>query len=208
MPCIEVLSQPFLEKDRPVLPRFRAYLIDAGTGENPACGRAPATLGTMRLHGRLGLVASAIHPNVLWFSSAKASSATRKGPSEWSRFRDLIDVGRSSATSCAEEPKRATPTTKRRSRCESRPPSFGAGDGPAMSTLTGRVLSLIGVAFALIVIFVLEGISIELLGLILGGLGYYFGLRGQDRSGQLLAIVAVVLNVISIFVSGLEGPPQ
>lgn len=35
-------------------------------------------------------------------------------------------------------------------------------------------------------IFVLEGISIELPGIMLGGLGYYFGLRAQDRAGQFL----------------------
>jgi len=70
------------------------------------------------------------------------------------------------------------------------------------------VLSLVGLVSALIGIFVLEGISIELPRIMLGGLGYYFGLRGQDRSSQVLGIVAMVLNVISIFVSGLEGPPQ
>jgi hypothetical protein len=49
--------------------------------------------------------------------------------------------------------------------------------------VVGWVLSLIAIAFALIGIFVLEGISIELPGIILGGLGYYFGLRAQDRPG-------------------------
>ncbi len=52
--------------------------------------------------------------------------------------------------------------------------------------VVGWVLSLIGVASALIGIFVLEGISIELPGIMLGGLGYYFGLRAQDRAGQFL----------------------
>ncbi len=74
--------------------------------------------------------------------------------------------------------------------------------------VVGWVLSLIGVAFAVIGIFVLDGISIEFPGIMLGGLGYYFGLRVQDRPGQILGIAAVVLNVISIFVSGLEGSPQ
>jgi hypothetical protein len=72
----------------------------------------------------------------------------------------------------------------------------------------GRVLSLIGVVFALIGIFILEGISIELPGIILGGLGYYFGLRTQDRLGQILGGAAIVLCVISIGISGLEDPPQ
>jgi hypothetical protein len=72
----------------------------------------------------------------------------------------------------------------------------------------GRVLSLIGIVFALIGIFILEGISIELPGIMLGGLGYYFGLRTQDRLGQILGGVAIVLCAISIGVSGLEDPPQ
>jgi hypothetical protein len=77
-----------------------------------------------------------------------------------------------------------------------------------VSELVGRVLSLIGRAFALIGLFILEGISIELPGIILGGLGYYFGLRSQDRFGQILGGVAIVLCVVSIGVSGLEDPPQ
>ena len=77
-----------------------------------------------------------------------------------------------------------------------------------MSKLVGRVLSLIGIAFALIGLFILEGISIEFSGIILGGLGYYFGLRSQDRFGQILGGVAIVLCVVSIGVSGLEDPPQ
>ena len=77
-----------------------------------------------------------------------------------------------------------------------------------MSELVGRVLSLIGIAFALIGLFIGQGISIELPGIILGGLGYYFGLRSQDRLGQILGGVAIVLCVVSIGVSGLEGPPQ
>jgi small-conductance mechanosensitive channel len=72
----------------------------------------------------------------------------------------------------------------------------------------GRVLSLTGVVCALIGIFILEGISIEFPGIILGALGYYFGLRAQDRLGQILAGAAIVLCVVSIGISGLEGPPQ
>jgi hypothetical protein len=77
-----------------------------------------------------------------------------------------------------------------------------------VSELVGRVLSLIGIAFALIGLFILEGISIEFPGIILGGLGYYFGLRSQDWLGQILGGVAMVLCVVSIGVSGLEDPPQ
>ena len=72
----------------------------------------------------------------------------------------------------------------------------------------GRVLAVLGVVCAAIGIFVLEGISIEFPGIILGGLGYYFGLTRQDRVGQILGIVAAVLNVISMVISGLSGPPQ
>jgi hypothetical protein len=72
----------------------------------------------------------------------------------------------------------------------------------------GRVLGLLGVICAVVGIFFLEGISIEFPGIMLGGLGYYLGLTGRDRMGQILGIVAAVLNVVSIGVSGLEGPPQ
>jgi hypothetical protein len=40
----------------------------------------------------------------------------------------------------------------------------------------GGVLGLLGVICAVVGIFVLEGISIEFPGIILGTLGYYFGL--------------------------------
>jgi hypothetical protein len=72
----------------------------------------------------------------------------------------------------------------------------------------GRVLALLGLVCAVVGIFVLEGISIEFPGIILGGLGYYFGLTSQDRVGQILGIAAAVLNVISMVISGLSGPPQ
>jgi hypothetical protein len=72
----------------------------------------------------------------------------------------------------------------------------------------GRVLGLLGVICAVVGIFFLEGISIEFPGIMLGGLGYYLGLTGRDCMGPILGIVAAVLNVVSIGVSGLEGPPQ
>jgi hypothetical protein len=72
----------------------------------------------------------------------------------------------------------------------------------------GRVLALLGLVCAAVGIFVLEGISIEFPGIILGGLGYYFGLTSQDRVGQILGIAAAVLCVISMVISGLSGPPQ
>jgi hypothetical protein len=76
-----------------------------------------------------------------------------------------------------------------------------------MRATIGRVLAVLGVVCAVVGIFVLEGISIEFPGIILGGLGYYFGLTRQDRVGQILGVAAAVLNVISMVISGLSGPP-
>jgi small-conductance mechanosensitive channel len=77
-----------------------------------------------------------------------------------------------------------------------------------LRAVVGGILGLLGVICAVIGIFVLEGISIEFPGIILGALGYYFGLTSQDRASQILGIVATVLNIISITISGLSGPPQ
>ncbi len=77
-----------------------------------------------------------------------------------------------------------------------------------METLGGWALPPVGAVVALIGIFVPEGVSIERLGIILGGLGCYFGLRGQDRSVQVLGIAAGIPNVIAMFASDLEGSPQ
>jgi hypothetical protein len=61
-------------------------------------------------------------------------------------------------------------------------------------------------------LFLINGVSIEFPGIVLGGLGYYFclqyGSQGGSRTGRILGIVAVVLNVVSIAISGLSGPPQ
>jgi hypothetical protein len=67
---------------------------------------------------------------------------------------------------------------------------------------------LLGIVCAVVGIFVLEGISIEFPGIMLGGLGYYFSLTGRDRVGQILGIAAAALNAISMGISGLEAPPQ
>jgi hypothetical protein len=77
-----------------------------------------------------------------------------------------------------------------------------------LRAMVGRGLGLVGVVCAVVGIFVLEGISIEFVGIILGGLGYYLGLTSQDRVGQLLGIAAAVLSVVSVGISGLGGPPQ
>jgi hypothetical protein len=77
-----------------------------------------------------------------------------------------------------------------------------------LRAMVGGVLGLLGVVCAVIGIFVLEGISIELPGILLGALGYYLGLTSQDRVSQILGIVAVVLSVIALVISGLAAPPQ
>ena len=77
-----------------------------------------------------------------------------------------------------------------------------------LRAMAGGLLGVLGLVCAAVGIFVLNGISIEFPGIILGALGYYLGLTSQDRASQILGIVAVVLNVISIVISGLAGPPQ
>ncbi|HEX7169840.1 MAG TPA: hypothetical protein VF206_03345 [Rubrobacter sp.] len=81
-----------------------------------------------------------------------------------------------------------------------------------MRSTVGIALGALGVLCAAIGLLVINGISIEFPGIILGGLGYYFclpgGSQGGSRAGQILGIVAVVLSVISIAISGLTGPPQ
>ena len=74
------------------------------------------------------------------------------------------------------------------------------------------MLGVLGLLCALVGLFLINGISIEFPGIILGALGYFFclqsGAQEGSRAGQLLGIAAVVLSVISIVVSGLIGPPQ
>jgi uncharacterized membrane protein YvlD (DUF360 family) len=72
----------------------------------------------------------------------------------------------------------------------------------------GIVLGVLGVLCAGVGLFVINGVSIEFPGIILGGLGYYFGLQSKNLSGQVLGVVAVVLSVISIVISGVSGGPQ
>ena len=72
----------------------------------------------------------------------------------------------------------------------------------------GGLWGLLGVVCAVVGIFVFEGISIEISEIIFGALGYYLGLTSQDRRSQIVGIVAAVLNVVSMVMSGLSGPPQ
>jgi hypothetical protein len=78
----------------------------------------------------------------------------------------------------------------------------------SLRALVGRVLGLVGIVFAVLGIFLFEGISIEYEGIILGGIGYYLGLTSQDRMGQILGIAAAALNIVSMGISGLDGPLQ
>ena len=73
--------------------------------------------------------------------------------------------------------------------------------------MIGCILCAMGLACALAGIL-LEGISIEFPGIMLGGLGYYFCLTSQDPLRQTLGIFAATLNSVSMGVSGLEGPPK
>jgi hypothetical protein len=77
-----------------------------------------------------------------------------------------------------------------------------------LQATVGIALGVLGVFCAVLGLFVINGVSIEFPGIILGGLGYYFGPQGANRTGQILGIVAVVLSVISIVVSGVSGGPQ
>jgi hypothetical protein len=77
----------------------------------------------------------------------------------------------------------------------------------SLRAMLGRVLGLLGLVCAVVGMFYIEGISIAFLGIIFGGLGYYFSLTSQDRMGQILGILAAVLSVVSIGANGLEGIP-
>ena len=81
-----------------------------------------------------------------------------------------------------------------------------------MRSTVGEVLGVLGVLCAVIGLFLINGISIEFPGIVLGALGYFFclpsGGQGGSRTGQILGIAAVLLSVVSIAVSGLTEPPQ
>jgi hypothetical protein len=69
-------------------------------------------------------------------------------------------------------------------------------------------LGVLGLLCAVVGLFLINGVSVEFPGIILGGLGYYFGLQSSNRSVQILGIIAVVLSVVAIVISGLIGGPQ
>jgi hypothetical protein len=51
-----------------------------------------------------------------------------------------------------------------------------------LRVVAGGILGLLGMSCAVVGIFVLEGISIELPGIILGALSYYFVTTSKDRA--------------------------
>jgi hypothetical protein len=73
----------------------------------------------------------------------------------------------------------------------------------------GMTLSGIGIACAVVGPFLLDGISIELLGMILGALGYCSGLQRKDVSGQVLGIFTIAVCLGALVISGITIlPPQ
>ena len=74
------------------------------------------------------------------------------------------------------------------------------------------VFGVLGPLCALIGLSLINGISIEFPGIILGGLGYYFCLQSGGQGGSwadlILGIVTLILNIVSIAISGLSGSPQ
>src|SRR3712207_6043314 len=102
---------------------------------------------------------------------------------------------------------KVTPPLRLRERAKRRR-SRGGGVLMALRAVVGGLFGLLGVVCAVVGIFVLEGISIEFPGIMLGAVGYYLGLTSQDRRIQILGITAAALNVISMVISGLSGLPQ
>ena len=72
----------------------------------------------------------------------------------------------------------------------------------------GRGLGLLGIVCAAVGIFLVNGISIEFPGIMMGGLGYYFGLTAEDEAGRTIGIAAAALCAVCMAVSGLDFPIQ
>jgi hypothetical protein len=73
----------------------------------------------------------------------------------------------------------------------------------AGATVVGRSLSAMGLACALAGIL-LEAISVEIPGIALGIAGYGFATRSDDRAGQVLGVVVVVLCAISVAIPSFD----
>ena len=68
-----------------------------------------------------------------------------------------------------------------------------------------RRLSAMGLACALVGI-VLQGVSVEIPGIVLGALGYGLATRASDRAGQVLGVVVVVLCALSVATPSFDLP--
>jgi hypothetical protein len=73
------------------------------------------------------------------------------------------------------------------------------------AAVVGYVLSTMGLAFALLGIF-LEGVSVEIPGVALGAVGYGLATRSGDRAGQVLGVTTVVLCTISMLIPSFDLP--
>jgi hypothetical protein len=73
------------------------------------------------------------------------------------------------------------------------------------AAVVGYVLSTMGLAFALLAIF-LEGVSVEIPGVALGAVGYGLATRSGDRAGQVLGVTTVVLCTISMLIPSFDLP--
>lgn len=76
----------------------------------------------------------------------------------------------------------------------------------AGATVIGRALCAIALACALAGIL-LEGVSVEIPGIVLGAVGYGLATRTGDRAGQVLGVATVVLCAVSMAIPsfGLPG---
>jgi hypothetical protein len=71
--------------------------------------------------------------------------------------------------------------------------------------VVGYVLSAMGLAFALLGIF-LESVPGEIPGVALGAVGYGLATRSGDRAGQVLGVATVVLCALSMAISSFDLP--
>jgi hypothetical protein len=52
----------------------------------------------------------------------------------------------------------------------------------------------------------LEGVWVEIPGIVLGAAGYGFAMRSDDRVGQILGVAAVVLCAVSVAIPSFDCP--
>ena len=71
--------------------------------------------------------------------------------------------------------------------------------------MVGRALCAMGLACALAGIL-LEGVAVEMPGIVLGAVGYGFATRSGDRAGQVLGVTTVVLCAVSVAIPSFDLP--